>query len=233
MLSRRSDEKVAKYTRRIQNVGIGITGMSKAKRVACSGEYIEGEYDVCLETHFTIDPLSRRRGGVKPGCYMVDRGGRTFDLEFGYAAYDGWIRRLSLLALGVEPEEVWQHRRRFRGKPFVELITFPDAGGGAIGPVASAKLYGDFVAFAPRATRYYAMSAPDVFNPPLTSKPLVKDKAHRNRIGLSEVVELTETLGGGEFAWSEGENLDWMRDSYRDFRRAFRLAKDDGLVVFY
>lgn len=214
-------------------MGIGITGMSKAKRVACSGEYVEGEYDVCLEKHFTIDPLSRRRGEVKPGCYKVDRGGRTFDLEFGYAAYDGWIRRLSLLALGVEPEEVWQHRRRFRGEPFVELISFPDAGGGAIGPVASANLYCDFVAFAHRAKRYYAMCTPDEFKPPLASKPSAKEKPHRNRMGLSDVIGVTEALGGGEFVWSEGEDLDWMWQSYRDFRQAFRLAKNDGLVVFY
>ena len=32
---------------------------------------------------------------------------------------------------------------------------------------------------------------------------------------------------------SEGEDLDWMWESYRDFRAAFRLAINDGLVVFY
>jgi hypothetical protein len=57
-------------------MGIGITAMSKATRVSCSGEYVEGEYDVCLEEHLTIDAPARRRDGVKPGCYMVGRGGR-------------------------------------------------------------------------------------------------------------------------------------------------------------
>ena len=69
------------------------------------------------------------------------------------------------MALGVEPEEAWNHPRRFRDKPFVKLINFPDTGGGAIGPITSAKLYGDFVTFAPKAKRYYATSTPNVFSP--------------------------------------------------------------------
>jgi hypothetical protein len=214
-------------------MGIGITGISKAELVRCSGEYIEGEYDVCLEEHFTVDAPFRRRNGVKSGCYIVGQGGRTFDLDFGYAAYSGWVRRLSLMALGVEPEEVWNHPRRFRGKPFVELIGFPDTGGGAIGPSISAKLYGDFVVFAAKASRYFAASTPNVFSPPPTSKPSVKRKPHRNRMGLSSVDELNQALDGSATDWDEGENLDWMSESYRDFRRALRLAKDAGILVFY
>ena len=123
------------------------------------------------------------RDGVKTGCYVPGRGGRESSLDFNYAAYDGWIRRLSLMALGVEPGEVWNHPRRFRGKPFVELITFPDTGGGAIGPITSAKLYGDFVAFAAKARRYYATSTPNVFGPPQVNARSAKDKTHRKRTG--------------------------------------------------
>jgi hypothetical protein len=213
-------------------MGIGITGISKAKLVPCSGEYVEGEYDVCLEEHITVDAPSGRRNGVKSGCYIVGRGGRTFDLDFGYAAYSGFVRRLSLMALGAQPEEVWSHPRRFRGKPFVELIGFPDTCGGAIGPVSSAKLYGEFVAFAPKAKRYFAAFTPNVFSPPQMKKRSERDP-HRNRTGLSSVVELTQALGGNEIEWDEGENLDWMWESYRGFRRALRLARNGGLVVFY
>ncbi len=214
-------------------MGIGITGMSKAKRVACSGEYVEGEYDVCLEEHLTIDAPARGRDGVKPGCYIVGPGGRESSLDFNYAGYSGWIRRLSLMALGVEPEEVWQHPRRFRGKPFVELIAFPDTGGGAIGPITSAKLYGDFAAFASKARRYYATSTPNEFSTARSSKQSVKDKLHRNRAGLAAVSELAESLDGSASKWDEGDNLDWMWESYRAFRRAFRLASNAGIVAFY
>jgi hypothetical protein len=147
-------------------MGIGITGISKAKLVSCSGDYVEGEYDVCLEEHDTVSTPGQGKDAVKMGCYIAGRGGRTFSLDFNYAAYNGWIRRLSLMALGVEPEEVWHHPRHFRGKPFVELIDFPDTDGGAIGPITSAKLYGDFVAFASKARSYYAKSTPNELSPP-------------------------------------------------------------------
>jgi len=214
-------------------MGIGITGISKAKRVLCSGEHVEGEDDDCLKEHLTIDAPARGRDGVKPGCYIAGRGGRETSLDFNYAAYDGWITRLSLMALGVEPDEVWRHPRRFRGKPFVELILVPDTGGGAIGPVTSAKLYGDFAAFASKARRYYATSTTNEFSPPRSNKQSVKDKPRRNRAGLAAVSELVTAQGGSASQWDEGDNLDWMWDSYRAFRRAFRLASNAGLVAFY
>jgi hypothetical protein len=214
-------------------MGIGITGISKAKLVLCAGEYVDGEYDVCLEEHLTLDAPSRGRDGVKAGCYIVGRGGRTFSLDFGYAAYSGFMRRLSLMALGLEPEEVWRRPRSFRGKPFAELIAFADTGGGAIGPVTSAKLYGDFIAFARRAKRYFAAATPNVFGPPRVNEVSAKDKAHRNRMGSSSVAEFTQALGESVAEWDEGENLDWMWESYRDFRRALRLAKNTGILVFY
>ena len=217
---------------RLLNMGIGITGISKAKCVPRSGDYVEGEYDVCLEEHLIVDTPSRGRDGVKPGCYIASRGGRTFDLDFNYGAYSAWIWHLSLLALGVEPEEVWHHPRRFRGKPFVELIDFPNADGGAIGPITSAKLYGDFVAFASKARRYYAKSTPNAPGPPPVNKQSVKDKPHRNRLGLSAVLGLAQSLGGTVTGWDEGEDLDWMWESYQKFWRAFRLAKNAGFVLF-
>jgi hypothetical protein len=213
-------------------MGVDITGISKAKRVLCSGDYVEGEYDVCLAEHYTVDVARRGRDGVKPGCYVMGPGGRGSSLRFSYAGYNRWIRRLSLMALGVEPEEVWHHPRRYRGKPFVELIQLPDTDGGAIGPVTSAKLYDVFVAFASKARKYYATSTPNVFSPPDGGKPSAKDKPHRNRLGLSATVELAQSLGGTVSDRDEGENLDWMWESYREFRRAFRLAKDAGLVLF-
>jgi hypothetical protein len=134
-------------------MGIGITGMSKAKLLPCPND--ESSDPESIEEHLTVGTPGSGKDAVKMGCYVPRRGGRTSDLDFSYAGYSSWIRCLSLLTLGVEPEEVWQHPRRFRGKRFVELITFPDTDGGAIGPITSAKLYGDFVTFASKARRYY------------------------------------------------------------------------------
>ena len=67
-------------------------------------------------------------------------------------------------------------------------------------------------------------------DPPLLS---ARSAPSVERMGLSAVVGLTESLFGSEFEWDEGENLDWMWESYQQFRRAFRLAKNAGIVVFY
>lgn len=220
-------------------MGIGITGISKAKLVPCSGEPPEDEdaYDVCFEEHTTVQVHPRGRGPdrVKMGCYVPGPGGQESSLDFNYAAYDGWMRRLSLMALGFEPAEVWDHPQRYRGKPFVELITFPDTDGGAIGPITSAKLYDDFVAFARKAKTYYAEATPNVFSLDKVIPRSTEGRPHRNRIGLANVVELVQGLDddGTVPEWDDGENLDWMWESYQKFRRAFRLAKDAGFVVLY
>ena len=216
-------------------MGIGITGLSKAKLVPCTGAGDDDGYDECAEKHTTADAPGRGKGedAVKVGCYVPGRGGRQCSLDFNYAAYDGWIRRLSLMALGVEPREVWAHPRRYRGKPFVELIRFPDSGGGVIGPITAAKLYEDFVAFAPRARRYFATSTPNVFPPPRPAARSASDGSRGKRSGLSNVSRLTQALFGSNLDWDEGKNLNWMWDSYRQFRRALRLAKNDGFVSFY
>jgi hypothetical protein len=46
-------------------------------------------------------------------------------------------------------------------------------------------------------------------------------------------MELAESLGRTVPGLDEGENLDWMWESYQQFRRALRLAKNAGIVVFY
>jgi hypothetical protein len=88
---------------------------------------------------------------MKPGCYVAGRGGKDTGFSIPYSGYNAWRRELCLMALAVEPEEVWEHPRRFHRKPFAELIDFPDCGTFTIGPTTSAKLHADFVAFAAKA----------------------------------------------------------------------------------
>lgn len=214
-------------------MGIGIIGISKAKRVACTGEYVEGEYDVCLEEHNTVQSFSSGRDRLKPGCYIVGRGGRAFDFDINYAGYDAWIRNLARLALAVEPEEVWTHPRRYRGKPFVELIAMPDmSDGNAIGPLTSAKLYGDFAAFAARARRYYAMPASRRL---AQSRQLTQPKGEGHlvkRHGMASAMDFSEAIGGTFCTADEDGDIGWMWEVYRDFRKVFQLARNAGLVLF-
>src|SRR4051812_20179100 len=123
-------------------MGLDIVAVSKVRRIECDG----GEE--CDERHFTVGSYRKGRDDLKPGCYVKGKGGRDFGFRAGtYIGYSDWRTELCLLALGVSPEEVWENPRRFRKKPFVELIDFTDSVGPVIGPRTSAKLYDDFVAF--------------------------------------------------------------------------------------
>ena len=178
-------------------MGLDVVAISKATRVACRG----GEE--CDETHYGVGSYRKRRDGVKPGRYIVGNGGRSrfvtyvpyaFVTYVPYAGYSAWRRQLSLLSLGVEPEEVWEYPRRFRGKPFADLIDFPDGAGPIIGPKTSAKLYADFVAFASKAKRHY--QTPSIQMPAQGSKRLTaKSRRHVNRAGLSSAEEVGQGSG--------------------------------------
>lgn len=77
--------------------------------------------------------------------------GKTWGFRAGsYGGYNAFREELSRLALGVEPEEVWQDPDRFRDRPFFELINFAD-NEGTIGSEAAADLHADFVAYMPMA----------------------------------------------------------------------------------
>jgi hypothetical protein len=66
------------------------------------------------------------------------------------------MRELCRLVLGLEWEEVCRHPRRYRAKPFVELLDFSyTSEGQTIGPRTSAKLHADFVGFAANARKHY------------------------------------------------------------------------------
>jgi hypothetical protein len=85
-----------------------------------------------------------RLTGMKHGLYEYTEQSKQHGFRAGsYSGYNWWRRQLCQFALGVEPEEVWQHPRRYRGKPFVELIDFTDCDG-RIGTKVAAKLAQDF-----------------------------------------------------------------------------------------
>ena len=207
-------------------MGLDIVAISKAKRVACQG----GEK--CPFSHYEVGLYRKRKDGLMSGCYLKGEGGRScFVGDPSYSTYNAWRRHLSLLSLAVEPEEVWDHPRRFRGKPFAELIDFPDASGTIIGPKTSAKLYADFLAFSSKAKKYYQtpasqMSAQEPTRPKATSKRSIE----RTR-GLSVEAEIAAAVGGVA-GTPESEDLTWMWKLYLGFRRGFKLASDAGFVAF-
>jgi hypothetical protein len=197
-------------------MGLDIIAVSKAKQVACIGG------DECDDTHWPVGRSVKRRDGLKPGCYVAGRGGRDTGFAINYNGYNEWRRELSILALGVLPEEVWEHPRRYRGKPFVALIDFPDCGVFTIGPSTSAKLYADFIAFASQARKHFQSKR-------VSATPRSKTQRGRRSKSMGLVVAEVDAHGG---VAQKTEDFAWMWDVYRDFRRAFKLASNDGFVSF-
>jgi hypothetical protein len=208
------------------SMGLDIIAISKTRLVKCLNDDEE-----CLETHFSVGTYRKRRDGVRAGCYVVGKGGRSYGFTAGsYFGYGEWKRQLSLLALGAEPEEVWANPRRFRAKPFVELIDFTDSVGPIIGPKTSAKLYADFVAFASTAKKHYRNSP--VQAAARRSKRGSKPKRHLNEAGLASAEMVSKAVAGRIAKQHADANMMWMWDIYRDFRRAFKLASNRGFVLF-
>ena len=211
-------------------MGLETIAISKAKwlRRWCN------EDDDSADSVYYVGTTDFRRDGMKCGVYGVGKGGRTFDGWDGpYSIYNEWRRELCLLALGVEPEEVWSHPRRFRGKPFVELIDFPDSGNCCIGPKTSAKLYRDFVAFAAKAKKHFIERSPALAPPVRVAVDRRNLKTYRHQqVGLVHVTRFVREIGG-RLAAGDPEDRRWMLEAYHLFRGSFRTASDGGLVFYW
>ncbi len=212
---------------RTTTMGLETFAISKAKWVASSSDEEDDDGDCPFY-------VGHRRDGKRPGIYVVGKGGRYFNgWDGSYSAYNAWREQLSFLALGVTPETVWTDPRRFRHKPFVELIDFPDGGNCEIGPQTSAKLYQDFVTFAAKAKKHFIERSPDITPPARAADHRKNPQKHWNRqAGLVFTTQLNRLTGGTTVA-APPEDRRWMLDVYRSFRGAFRTASDGGFVFFW
>jgi hypothetical protein len=102
--------------------------------------------------------------GYQEGFYRV-KGKSTGFRAGSYSGYNWWRRHLCLMALELEPDDVWSDPEVHEGRPFVELINFSDCEG-CIGPETSKKLLADFRAHAEKAEAYAKARAPGNPNRP-------------------------------------------------------------------
>lgn len=111
-------------------------------------------YDVYFYVYGNGTAHKAQLKGTKPGLYQYTESSQQHGFRAGsYSGYNLWRRMLCRFAHGVEPEEVWEHPRRYRGKAFVELIDFSDCDG-RIGAKVAAKLAQDFRDHAKRVADY-------------------------------------------------------------------------------
>jgi len=142
--------------------------------------------------------------GVLVRPYCVYTYKQAYHFRAGsYSGYNNWREALSVLGVGAAPEDVWSDCS-YERSPFYYLVNFSDCGG-AIGMEYSAKLYQDF----------------------LTQEPIIRAKFKTN-----EIVGLAEQYP--QIAWLQKRyERAWFWEKYRDWKRAFRLAMHNGVVVFH
>jgi len=204
-------------------VGYDIEAISRAERVA--GRHSD---DVCEEEgHCLIGSCRKRLDGHKPGCYV--KRGKSFDFWASYGGYDTWINDLCAIILGVSADEVSSQPRRFKQQPFFELITLPFANDVGIGPTTSAKLNLDFAKHAAKAKRGFQQIASECQQQSTAGKRKLK-KSHP----LAAVHAIAKAVGGTVSGGADDSGAlewEWKWQLYRDFRRAFKMASDNGFVI--
>ena len=134
-------------------MGLDITAVSKLEPIDLpegielwSDEYYDWE-DEQVSSVWNLHPHSyfeEQFQGLKEGphVYFGDSYGHRAGSYSGYNQWRDWLARA---AYGKRIEDVWEDiDTGGYGGPFAELVNFPD-NEGTIGPVASKKLYRDFV----------------------------------------------------------------------------------------
>jgi hypothetical protein len=78
-------------------------------------------------------------------CYKINSSDDKYSFKAGsYSGYNQWRDWLCNIIHGISARELWDRIEEFKGTAFFELIYFSDCEG-AIGSIASKKLYKDFL----------------------------------------------------------------------------------------
>jgi hypothetical protein len=148
-------------------MGLDISAFSKVVYLGPAEQFSEEQREELYEsgnaTRVTAATgFEERLDGRPEGFYRV--AGEAMGFRAGsYSGYNWWRRHLCLMALGVDPEDVWADPEWYKGKPFVELINFSDCEG-CIGPETSRKLAKDFLDHAAKAEAYARARSPGNLN---------------------------------------------------------------------
>jgi len=201
-------------------MGVDIVAISKARLVRAGHST-----DLCdEEEHWETCGCRQRMDGKTPGCYISD--GTSTGFGINYFGYNEWRNTLCWLMLGVDAETVWEYPRRFKGQPFVELIDSSDGGNESFGPITSAKLADDFAKYAVEAKRgFMAIAEACLQHQRVCQKAATPRKVRKTKREPESDDSQDRRLLAGSTEW------EWKWQLYRDFRRAFRIASNDGFLI--
>ncbi len=189
-------------------MGLDITAISEVEPIEIpesielwSDEYYDWEKDQdgYVWNLYQEEPFLEQGEGL-PNSAVVAHGEDFGHRAGSYSGYNEWRNLLARVALNLTDEQVWARidaGESYANIPFGELINFSDANG-TIGPVASQKLYNDFVQY-----------EKDVLN--------MLDRFYLK----FEEYEI------------DGDTYQWFKQKYKDWKETFRVASNNGAVIFH
>ncbi len=128
-------------------MGLDITAYSQLRKAAPGEGYhpdYPGEADYENNYHqFYINPDFPGRADEFEGRVIYACDGDTHEFRAGsYGGYNAWREELAALA-GYTPRQAWDNPKKYKGKPFYELVNFSDCEG-TLGTAVCKKLAKDF-----------------------------------------------------------------------------------------
>ncbi len=205
-------------------MGLDISAVSKLEPIEVpedietwSDEWYDWEMDQGGDVYnvWSSPNFPEQAEGIEDGTYISRDGQYTSFRAGSYSGYGTWRDWLAQATMGGilgktgGATTMWASADGGDyGLPFMELINFSDAEG-LIGPVASKKLYGDF--------RRYERDIMDWMDEKYLSRTPISHSSWRD--------EEDTPLDKGDF--------EWFQRQYQEWKNAFRIASDNGIVMFH
>tara|TARA_Y100001973_G_C5137164_1_gene300950 strand:- start:137 stop:709 length:573 start_codon:yes stop_codon:yes gene_type:complete len=190
-------------------MGLDITAISEIEPIV-----VPPELEIWSDEYYEWEQEQDFPGGVwnlSPNAWFPEQSegvplgsviskGEEYGFRAGsYSGYNEWRNDLTYAVLGINAEDAWS--RIDDGEtdiPFAYLINFSDADG-IIGPIASKKLYNDFVNYEDDI-----MKKVDYW--------FLKMDPHKEYSAM---------------------DMKWFQTKYNDWKQAFKVASNNGAVIFH
>ena len=206
-------------------MGLDISAVSKLEPIEVpedmekwSDEWYdwESEQDGDVYSLYSSDSFREQAEGMVDGTYITTDDSQSTGFRAGsYTGYGTWRDWLAqsvmngVLGKSGGAEQMWGSADGGDyGLPFMEIINFSDSEG-MIGPVASKKLYNDF--------RKYENDVMDWMDEKYLTQTPIHSASWRD--------DEDKPIDKGDF--------EWFQSQYQEWKNAFRIASDNGVVMFH
>ena len=205
-------------------MGLDISAVSKLEPIEVpediekwSDEWYDWESEIGGDVYnvYSMDAFPEQSEGLEDGAYISRDGEHTSFRAGSYSGYGTWREWMaSAVMQGILNKTggataMWHSSDEGDySLPFMDIINFSDSEG-MIGTVASKRLYNDF--------RRYENDIMDWMDHQYLTQTPMSQSSWRD--------EEDKPLDKGDF--------EWFQRQYQEWKNAFRIASDNGVVMFH